>query len=51
LVAKGQFALLGTTMAPGFTESDYVGGEREELKRRYPAQAELIKRLTRHITG
>jgi predicted cupin superfamily sugar epimerase len=31
LVAKGQFALLGTTMAPGFTESDYVGGEREEL--------------------
>jgi len=47
LIPGGRFALLGTTMAPGFDETDYVGGERQELLRRYPEQAELIRALTR----
>jgi predicted cupin superfamily sugar epimerase len=47
LRAGGRFALLGTTMAPAFTEDDYVGGDRAELIRQYPHEAELIKLLTR----
>lgn len=47
LIPGGRFALLGTTMAPGFDESDYTGGECEELVRSYPEQAELIRQLTR----
>lgn len=46
LVSGGRWALLGTTMAPGFDSGDYVGGEREELLRRYPEQSELIRQLT-----
>jgi predicted cupin superfamily sugar epimerase len=40
------FALLGTTMAPGFSFDDYEAGDREELIRLYPDQAERIRRLT-----
>lgn len=47
LIAGGRFALLGTTMAPGFSDHDYEGGEREALIERYPDQAELIRSLTR----
>lgn len=47
LAAGGRFALMGTTMAPGFTEPDYVGGRADELCARYPEQAELIRKLTR----
>lgn len=47
LLPGGKFALIGTTMAPGFTDDDYVGGEREALIQQYPQEAELIKRLTR----
>jgi len=47
LIPGGRFALLGTTLAPGFDQTDYVGGEREELLRRYPDQVELIRALTR----
>jgi predicted cupin superfamily sugar epimerase len=47
LVPGGRFALLGTTMAPGFTSSDYVGGRRDELLREYPFAADLIVALTR----
>jgi predicted cupin superfamily sugar epimerase len=42
----GDFALMGTTMAPGFDYSDFQAGKREELIEKYPAQAELIRRLT-----
>ncbi len=42
----GQFALLGTTMAPGFDYTDYEAGRREALIAAYPDQAELIRRLT-----
>ncbi|NDJ87175.1 MAG: cupin domain-containing protein [Chloroflexi bacterium] len=47
LLPGGKFALIGTTMAPGFTEDDYIGGDRSELEEKYPAEAELIRRLTR----
>ncbi|MFC1561124.1 cupin domain-containing protein [Candidatus Latescibacterota bacterium] len=42
----GRYALLGTTMAPGFDFSDYVEGSREELISQYPDKKELIKKLT-----
>lgn len=47
LIPGGRWALLGTTMAPGFDETDYTGGDRDTLLRRYPDQAELIRQLTR----
>lgn len=47
LIAGGRFALLGTTMAPGFTDGDYEGGERDALIERYPGEADLIRGLTR----
>ena len=43
----GSWALIGTTMAPGFTTSDFVLGERNELLERYPHEAALITALTR----
>ena len=47
LASGGRWALMGTTMAPGYTDSDYVGGVREELLARYPQFAPDIARLTR----
>jgi uncharacterized protein len=47
LIPGGEYALLGMTMAPGYTSSDYVGGERESLIAQYPAEAAMIRRLTR----
>ena len=43
----GRFALMGMTMAPGFTSADYRGGNRHELLRQYPQESEFIQRLTR----
>lgn len=43
----GRFALLGTTMAPGFDPSGYEGGSRERLIAEYPAAAAAVRRLTR----
>jgi predicted cupin superfamily sugar epimerase len=43
----GKYALLGTTMAPGFEYEDYETGERQELIARYPQHSELITLLTR----
>lgn len=45
--AGGNYALLGTTMAPGFTDSDFEAGDRALLTERYPNQAERIEQLTR----
>jgi len=42
----GRFALLGATVAPGFDFADYEAGERANLLRQYPAQKELVLRLT-----
>ncbi|MFH1177657.1 MAG: cupin domain-containing protein [Acidobacteriota bacterium] len=47
LVAGGSWALLGTTMAPGYTDSDYEGGERAALLARYPVFSAEILSLTR----
>jgi predicted cupin superfamily sugar epimerase len=47
LLPGGRFALMGTTMAPGFDFQDYVAGDRSELSRRYPEAKTLIERLTR----
>ena len=47
LLPGGRYALVGTTMAPGFEESDYHGCERASLLAAYPDQAELILTLTR----
>lgn len=47
LIQGGEFALLGTTMAPGFINEDYVPGNRDSLIRQYPNRSELITLLTR----
>jgi uncharacterized protein len=47
LKAGGKYALLGTTMAPGFEYEDYETGKRAELIERYPQFAQLITALTR----
>ena len=49
LAPGGEFALLGTTMAPGFIEEDYVPGDRASLLEQYPDRAGLIKQLTRRL--
>ena len=46
LLPGAAFALLGTTMAPGFDFADYEAGSREALTRVYPAFTDLIIRLT-----
>jgi predicted cupin superfamily sugar epimerase len=46
LCAGGQFALLGTTMSPGFESDDYEPGEREKLIADYPQFENLIRVLT-----
>jgi hypothetical protein len=47
LISGGQWALLGTTMAPGYDPADFELGRREELVARWPAFRELIGALTR----
>jgi predicted cupin superfamily sugar epimerase len=47
LVPGGEFALLGTTVAPGFEFADFAGGRRAELIAQYPDYAGLITALTR----
>ena len=46
----GAFALLGTTMAPGFDARDFELGDRAALIGRYPGQADLIRTLTREAS-
>jgi len=43
----GKFALLGTTMAPGFDFADYEHASRNDLLTKYPKQRDLILRLTK----
>ena len=47
LAAGGAYALLGTTMAPGFTPEDYESGQQADLLARYPQEKERILALTR----
>jgi len=43
----GEWALLGTTLAPGFEFADYEPGERQALAEAYPEAQDLIRALTR----
>jgi predicted cupin superfamily sugar epimerase len=43
----GRFALMGTTMAPGFEYDDFEEGNRAALVREYPDHARMICELTR----
>jgi uncharacterized protein len=47
LVRGGEYALLGTTMAPAFAAEDFHLSTRAELLARSPGRAEIIKALTR----
>ena len=49
--AGGEWALLGTTMAPGFEFADYETGERERLIADYPEAADRIRGLTRRVSS
>lgn len=40
------FSFVGCTVAPGFEFTDFELGSREELLKRFPDAAELIKKLT-----
>jgi predicted cupin superfamily sugar epimerase len=42
----GAFALMGTTMAPGFDPADFAIGDRQSLVYTYPDRRSLIERLT-----
>jgi uncharacterized protein len=42
----GRFALLGTTVSPGFEYADFELGRRETLTRSYPEHRDIIERLT-----
>jgi predicted cupin superfamily sugar epimerase len=46
LVPHGEFALMGTTMAPGFEFTDYEAADRSMLIGRYREYTELITQLT-----
>ncbi len=49
LVAGGRYALLGTTVAPGFTDADYETGRRDDLVAAWPAFRDLIAALTPEV--
>ena len=42
----GRFALMGTTMAPGFDPADCEFGDRAKLRQAYPRWSAPIRRLT-----
>lgn len=42
-----RYALMGTTMTPGYADSDYEHGDRSTLLAQYPAAAHLIHALAR----
>lgn len=44
----GEFALMGTTVAPGFETSDFEPAQRQNLLQQYPSQRDLIIKLTSH---
>ena len=44
---RGDFALLGCTVSPGFEFVDYEAGPREKLSAGWAAEAEMIAALTR----
>ena len=47
MLPGGKYALLGTTMAPGYEHDEFVLGRRDDLTSKYPQDADLIQKLTR----
>ncbi|MGB8885566.1 MAG: cupin domain-containing protein [Candidatus Korobacteraceae bacterium] len=47
LAPGGKWALMGTTMSPGFDYADYENADREQLIGQYPGAAEKISEYTR----
>lgn len=47
LLKGGSFALLGTTVSPGFEFADYESGRRDELVKSHPKFRDLIIALTK----
>jgi predicted cupin superfamily sugar epimerase len=47
LAGDGQFALMGTTVAPGFEFDDFELGDRQELLKAFPRFEKEIMQLTR----
>jgi len=47
LAPGGKFALMGTTMSPGFDPADFELGKRDDLSAAYPMYTPLIAMLTR----
>lgn len=47
LVEGGRFALLGTTMSPGFAYEDYVSGTKDALVAQFPDRAVMVAQLSR----
>jgi len=43
---RGKFALMGTTVAPGFESADFQPADTKTLLKQFPAQKDLILRLT-----
>lgn len=43
----GRWALCGTTMAPGFVDTDYEGGDADQLCAAYPQVADRVRALCR----
>ena len=43
---KGEWGLMGTTVAPGFEFEDFVFGKKEELLKSFPSANAEIERLT-----
>jgi predicted cupin superfamily sugar epimerase len=50
LAPGGTFALVGCSMAPGFTYADFELGNREELLHLFPGQAKVIRTLTQDVS-
>ncbi|MCU0822587.1 MAG: cupin domain-containing protein, partial [Spirochaetes bacterium] len=46
LLKGGSYALMGTTVSPGFDYSDFEIGTRKNLLKEYPVFSELILALT-----
>ena len=51
LLTGGQWALLGTTMAPGFVWDEFKLGKRDDLVHDFPEHQNIIESLTRTEDG
>jgi predicted cupin superfamily sugar epimerase len=45
VIPGGRFALIGTTMSPGYAQSDYEHGRAEDLIALYPDRKDMIEKL------